>query len=203
VVLSLADLEKARLLGKALLVLIFLLLGACGKRGEIYMGPFSDTSLFLSTKLDREMSKEIVQYNACLDRQYKPRWIFKKNVDLFENFLNKVFVNTFSRGASASSVINALQASKASCHVASHREFYYIDCKLTKEFVYGLKDLYLFSGWRVHLAILNKVEFKYLMVSKEGRVISSQGELVEGACYELDPQQYEESKTILPIRRLQ
>jgi hypothetical protein len=200
------SLHKTKLLGKAIktiYVLIILLLSACGKRGEIYMGPFSDTSLFLNTKIDKKIANEINIYSHCFDQSNQENWLWRRNVNSFEKALDEIFVDIFPKGTPISTVVNTLRASGATCKTEYSDNSDIISCKFTKEFIYGLKDFYLFRGWRVHLARLNKNTFEYVISSKNGYLVAASSKVIGGECYELDPQRYEESKIIQPIRRLQ
>jgi len=180
-------------------VVLSLLITGCEKGGRIFGGPFEDSHLFLNTELDSKL-KNNIRHHGCFN--FPPKDTFdESSIERYKTARVRIFHELFPQGTSAKMVFNTLKASGAQCRTENKGETSLTHCVLMKEWIDGVKELYL-TGWRVGSVYLTKSNFEYLLTTQEDRILDVSVNIIGCEFYELDKELYEESKTIKPIRRL-
>lgn len=183
-----------------MVVVLSLLVIGCDKGGRIFGGPFEDSHLFLNTKLDHKLKNELTS-NGCFN--VPPQNILDKSaIERYKTSRMQIFHELFPQGTPATTVLNILKASGALCRTENKSENNLTHCVLTKEYIDGVKELYL-SGWQISSVYLTKSSFEYFLITQAERILDVSVNIIGCEFYELDKDLYEESKTINPIRRLQ
>jgi hypothetical protein len=189
------------------LALILSFLSGCGKNMEVIANPFGDPIFPLNTHLDRQL-RSLNQSHVCLDAENT--MLSKKNtheitVKIVQKKMDELFLNMFGVLPDAGHVKRSLEVyGGAYCknfHDAKNIDNT-ISCIIVKEYVYGLKRLYI-TGWSIGFARWQKDIFEYRLEVANGRIMKAQGTVVGGECYVIDEFLYGKSKTIKPIRRFQ
>jgi len=189
--------RKRRMLG--MVVLFCLLITGCEKGGRIFGGPFEDTHLFLNTELDSKL-KDNIRHYGCFN--FPPKNTFDESaIERYKASRMRVFHELFPQGTAAKTVFNTLKASGAQCRTENKGETSLTHCALMKEFIDGIKELYVY-GWQIGRVYLTKSSFEYLLTTQDDRILDVSVSIIGCEFYELDKDLYEKSKTIKPIRRL-
>lgn len=181
-----------------IIVLIPLLVTGCEKGGYFLAGPFSDSHLFLNTELDQKLKYEISTH-GCFN--LPPKNILEvSDIERYKKKRVQIFHELFPQGTSVKTVFNAMRASGAECRTENSDEISHARCILTKEFISGLKVLYL-QGWQIHSVYLKKDSFEYLITTRGDDILDVSVNVIGCESYEIDKNLYEEFKIIKPIRK--
>ena len=127
--------------------------------------------------------------------------MYESAIKTFKTSRLRIFHGLFPQGTAVTTVIRTLKASGALCRTENKGEINLTHCALTKEYIDGVKELYVY-GWRIGSVYLTKSSFEYLLTTQEDRILDVSVNIIGCEFYELDKKLYEESKTIKPIRRL-
>jgi len=187
------------------LILIFpLLLTGC-----IYtFHNFGDDLNTLNTTLYWEL-KKANQNNTCFDPSYLGKYAkeFLDNEErrrVGEN-MDEIFWKFFPMGTLLQQIIEKMQSQGgAICTTqvnAINNNITHTVCTYAHEYVQGMKDLGL-SGWKIYSAQWQKDSFEFRITAHGGQIIDVKGKVLDGECYEIDKDVYDDSKTIKLINKL-
>jgi hypothetical protein len=178
--------------------MLTLLVTGCEKGWSIFGGPFVDNHLFLNTKLDHKLEYEISTHCSCFNDP--PKYILDKSeIERCKSSRIRIFQELFPPETQTTTVVDTLKDSGAQCQTEKNNEYILIHCSLTKEYIYGIRELYL-SGWQTGRAYLHKSSFEYLLTTQAESILNVSVNILGCELYELDKDLYDETKTIKPIR---
>ena len=186
-----------------LLILIFpLLLTGC-----IYtFHNFGDDLNSLNTDLYRELKK--ANHNStCFDPFYLKKYFLDEGQKVFvEKSMNEIFWQFFPMGTPLQQIIEKMQSQGgAICSTqvdAINNNITHTVCTYTHEYVQGMKDLGV-TGWKIYSAQWQKDNYEFRLTTQGGQLIDVKGKVLDGECYEIDKDVYDDSKTIKLIKKLQ
>jgi hypothetical protein len=158
----------------------------------------------LNTILDNELRKAN-QSNNCLSFGISNNNFRKIEVTMVEEKMNKTFQSFFPNGTSLQKTIEILQSQAGAICATKTDAIYerttYATCTYSHEFVQGMKELGL-TGWKISSAQWQKNNFEVRITAKNEMIDNIKSIVINGECYEIDKNIYENSKIIKFIRKI-